>query len=247
MAGERVHKDGNLRDRVKRVVERERNKTYYRVLHMPIWLWVFFVLPGHLTYALFAFGPDWRHAVWLGIVFAVCVWRGLEGRLPGVEPSPYVTHYGVAQPNLPYRVVCYTATWIALLVPFTINAVGMLVAAASGTWSLDLLFLWLYYPLALLVVVATALDLTPRARRTTLNEGAERAWFYIAIWTIAPAQLVAWGAWRLVSQFGGDPLVLARFRFVVFALVAGTFFMLGYKAVLPRTARFYFPEPSHAR
>ncbi len=97
---------------MKKVVERERNKTYYRVLHVPIWLWVFFILPGNMTYDLYLHGPDRRHAIWLAIVFVVCAWRGLLGRLPGVEPRPYVTHYGVDRPNLPYRVVCYTAAWI---------------------------------------------------------------------------------------------------------------------------------------
>ena len=56
---------------MKKVVERERNKTYYRVLHVPIWLWVFFILPGNLTYDLYLHGPDTRHAIWLAIVFVV--------------------------------------------------------------------------------------------------------------------------------------------------------------------------------
>jgi hypothetical protein len=37
---------------MKKVVERERNKTYYRILHLPIWIWVFFIMPGHLTFAI---------------------------------------------------------------------------------------------------------------------------------------------------------------------------------------------------
>ena len=39
---------------MKKVVEREKNKNYYRVLHVPIWIWVFWILPGHLTAALYA-------------------------------------------------------------------------------------------------------------------------------------------------------------------------------------------------
>src|SRR5688572_4277612 len=142
---------------MKKVVERERNKTYYRVLHLPIWIWVFFVLPGHLTFALYAHGPDRRHAIWLALVIAACIWRGLAGCLPGVEPKPYVTHFGVHQPNLGYRVVCYTAGWIVLLVPFALNLVGMLLAVFTGAWKIDQLYDWLYYPLAALVVLATAL------------------------------------------------------------------------------------------
>jgi hypothetical protein len=224
---------------MKKVVDRKRNKGYYRVLHVPIWLWVFWILPGHLAYALFTGGPDTRHWIWLAVVTAVCAWRGWLGRLPGVERRPYITHYGKHQPNLWYRVVCYTAAWIDLLVPFTLNAIGMAIAAVTGEWLLGRLFETLYYPLALAVVLATVFDMTPRARRSTRDEGAERAWFYVAIWTVVPAQVVAWGAWRLISQYGGDPLALARLRLAVFVVVAVTFFTLGYKEILPRTERLH--------
>ena len=114
---------------MKKVVERERNKIYYRVLHLPVWIWVFFVLPGRLTHDLYSHGPDRRHGIWLLLVTIGCVWRGIAGRLPGVETQPYVTHFGVHQPNLWYRVVCYTAAWIDLLVPFTLNFLGLVLAA----------------------------------------------------------------------------------------------------------------------
>jgi hypothetical protein len=223
---------------MKKVVERERNKTYYRVLHLPIWVWVFFILPGHLTFALYTPGPDRRHAIWLAIVVAVCIWRGLAGRLPGVEPKPYITHFGVHQPNLGYRVVCYTAAWIALLVPFTLNLAGMVMAASTGTWEIDQLYVWLYYPLAALVVLATAFDFTPRARRSTANEGAERAWFYVAAWTVIPAQLTGWAMWRLGSrmEFGHEQLTLVRLGTTV--LVAAVLLTLGVMGKLPRTERY---------
>ena len=35
---------------------RIRNKGYYRVLHWPIWIWVFFLAPGPLVFSLFAHG-----------------------------------------------------------------------------------------------------------------------------------------------------------------------------------------------
>ena len=51
---------------MKQAVFRERNKQYYRVLHSPIWIWVFWMFPGWpLTYDLYAHGPDWRHWIWL--------------------------------------------------------------------------------------------------------------------------------------------------------------------------------------
>jgi len=214
------------------------------VLHAPIWIWVFFVLPGHLTYALFTSGPDWRHGAWLAAVTAVVVWRGLAGRLPGVEPRPYITHYGVAQRNLVYRRVCYTAAWIDLLVPHTLNALGLVAAAATGRWLLAELFAWLYYPLAAVVVLGTLLDITPRARSTTLQEGAERAWFYVAIWTIVPAQVVAWGAWRLGFYLGLAPLPLAWLRVAAFGVVTAVFLGLALAGILPRSARYYVSRPT---
>ena len=109
---------------MKKVVERTHNKNYYRVLHVPIWIWAFWILPGHLTGDFYAHGPDRRHWIWLAIVAVGCAWRGFAGRLPGCEPKPYITHWGVDQPNLWYRVICYTTAWIALLVPFTLKSPG---------------------------------------------------------------------------------------------------------------------------
>jgi len=229
---------------MKKAVHRDRNKTYYRALHVPLWVWVFFILPGHLLYALFTKGPDARHLYWLIAVVIVCAWRGHVGRLPGCEFQPYVTHYGVSQPNLPFRVVCYTAAWIDLLVPFAMNAIGLVLAVATGRWRLGELYRWLYYPLAATIVLATALDLTPRARRTTLHEGAERAWFYVAAWTVVPAQLAAWAAWRLGGRLGLDPPALAWLRLGTFFSVAGALIWLGVAERLPRTDRYVEQESS---
>jgi len=231
---------------MKRIVTREKNKGYYRVLHVPIWIWVFFVLPGHLTYALYVDGPDRRHWIWLALVFTACAWRGLRGRLPGVEPRPYVTHYGADQPNVPYRVVCYTAAWIDLLVPFTLNLIGLIVAVMSGRWILSQLYAYLYYPLALAVVLATVFNRTPRARRSTVNEGVEKAWFYVAVWTVVPAQVIAWAAWRLGGRLDLSQPELARLRLLSFLLVGVVMFWLGLLGRLPRTQRFRLETESTA-
>jgi hypothetical protein len=132
---------------MKKIVERGCNKGYYRVLHVPIWLWVFFVLPGDRTSALYQHGPDRRHGIWLAIVFVVCAWRGFARRLPGVESEPYVKYYGTDQPNLPYRMVCYTAAWIDLMVPFILNLLGLIIAAMTGRWLITPLYAYAYYPL----------------------------------------------------------------------------------------------------
>src|SRR5438045_3745331 len=47
---------------------RERNKISYRFAHWPIWIFVFFIAPGPLTFDLFAHGFDSRMALWLTAV-----------------------------------------------------------------------------------------------------------------------------------------------------------------------------------
>jgi hypothetical protein len=226
---------------MKKVVERERNKSYYRVLHVPIWIWAFWILPGHLTAALYAHGPDRRHWIWLGVVTIVCAWRGLLGRLPGVEPLPYITHYGEEKPNLWYRVVCYTTAWIDLVVPFTINLIGLAVNFFTGRWVINNLYVRLYYVLAAIVVLATVLDFTPRARRSTRGEGAEKGWFYVAVWTVVPTQLASWAMWRLGRFFDLPAASLGHLRLATFLIVAGLFLALGFLGRLPRTERYHVP------
>jgi len=227
---------------MKKVVERERNKNYYRVLHVPIWIWAFWILPGHLTADLYAHGPDRRHWIWLAVVTAVCAWRGFAGRLPGAEPQPYITHYGEDKPNLWYRVVCYTTAWIALLVPFTINLTGLVINFFTGKWMIVSLYRNLYYVLVGMIIVATAIDFTPRARRSTRGEGAEKGWFYVAVWMVVPTQLASWGMWRLGRYFDLSPAGLGHVRLVSFIVVAGIFLALGVLGKFPRTKRYHIPK-----
>ena len=227
---------------MKKAVARDRNKTYYRVLHIPIWIWAFWILPGHLTTDLYAYGPDRRHWIWLAVVTAVCMWRGFAGRLPGVEPQPYITHYGEDKPNLWYRVVCYTTAWIALLVPFTINLTSLVVKFLTDKWVIIGLYRNLYYVLAGAIVVATLLDFTPRARRSTRDEGAEKGWFYVAVWMVVPTQLASWAMWRLGRYIDLSAASLDHLRLATFIIVAGLFFTLRFLGKLPRTERYHVPK-----
>ena len=69
---------------------RERNKLYYRFNHWPIWIFVFFIAPGPMTFALFEHGFDVRILDWLAVVMIGTGIAGLAGKLPGVEPKPYI-------------------------------------------------------------------------------------------------------------------------------------------------------------
>jgi hypothetical protein len=166
----------------------------------------------------------------------------LLGKLPGVEPQPYITHYGTDQSNVAYRMVCYTAAWIDLVAPFALNFFGLLIAVMTGRWIMRELYLWLYWPIAIAIVAATALGVTPRAAATTRNEGAERAWFYVAIWSVVPSQVAGWAMWRLGPRLGLAGHSLNEARLFAFAGVAGLFAVLAAAGKLGRTARLHLDE-----
>ena len=103
---------------------RERNKISYRVAHWPIWIWVFFIAPGPLTFDLFEHGFDSRMALWLGAVLVGTGIAGLRGRLPGVEPRPYIIRFTEDRPNPLYRRVCYTLAWSEVIAFALLNIPG---------------------------------------------------------------------------------------------------------------------------
>ena len=138
--------------------------------------------------------------------------------------------------------VCYTAAWIDLLVPFAINLIGLAINFFTGRWIINDLFFKLYYPLAALVILATILNFTPRAQRSTRNEGAEKGWFYVTVWMVVPTQLAGWAMWRLGKFFNLSTESLGHLRLATFLIVAGGFFTLGLLGKLPRTQRYHIPE-----
>src|SRR2546430_10486468 len=87
---------------------RERNKIRYRLAHWPIWIWVFFIAPGPLTFDLFAHGFDRRMALWFTAVLIGTRVAGLRGRLPRVEPRPDILPLPEDRPKSPHRRLCFT-------------------------------------------------------------------------------------------------------------------------------------------
>ena len=85
---------------------RDRNTVGYRLAHWPIWITVFFLVPGPLIFDLFNSGFDWRMGAWLGIVLLGTGIAGLMGQLPGVEPQPYIFRFHEDKPNPVYRRIC---------------------------------------------------------------------------------------------------------------------------------------------
>ena len=109
---------------------RERNTRLYRLAHWPIWIWVFFLAPGPLTFSLFAHGFSLWNSLWLAAVLVGTGVAALRGRLPGAEPGPYILRFDEDKPNPLYRKVCYTFAWNAVLSFALLNLAGIVIDVA---------------------------------------------------------------------------------------------------------------------
>ncbi|HTU45121.1 MAG TPA: hypothetical protein VMF91_08670 [Bryobacteraceae bacterium] len=210
---------------------RERNKVYYRVLHWPIWIWVFFLAPGPLTFDLFARGPGLRNLAWLLCVLFCTALAGIFGQLPGVEPRPYILHFCEDKPNPLYRRICYTFAWNALLNFALLNLTGLIIAVVTGTWYLKQIYARAYFPLLLAILCCGIFGWLPRAGRSTKNEGVERRYFYGAVWAIPLAQVLLMVLWKTLPRTHAADVV----KLIAFLLVLLSFGSAAAFGVLPRT------------
>src|SRR5688500_2417045 len=126
---------------------RTRNKLYYRFNHWPIWIFVFFIAPGPLTFDLFERGFDMRLIAWLSLVVAGTGIAGVFGKLPGCEPAPYIIRFTEDRTNPLYRRICYTTAWGAVVAVAVLNAGGLLEAIGTGAWGLRRMYEWLHLPI----------------------------------------------------------------------------------------------------
>lgn len=210
---------------------RSRNKIYYRLAHWPIWIWVFFLAPGPLTFSLFARGPAFRNLIWLLCVLCGTGLAGLLGQLPGVEPRPYILRFCEDKPNPPYRRVCYTFAWNALLNFAILNFAGLCVAVFTGAWRLKQLYDRYYFPLLLAIVLLGAFGWLPRAGRSTKNEGVERRYFYAVVWAVPLAQAVLSVLWKVLPRSHAADIV----KLLAFCAVLASFSFASILGMLPRT------------
>jgi hypothetical protein len=210
---------------------RERNKATYRLSHWPIWIWVFFIAPGPLTFDLFQSGFDRRILAWLGVVLVGTGMAGLRGRLPGVEPAPYIIRFTEDRPNPLYRRVCYTVAWSEVIAFAVLNMAGLVYAIATGEWRLRQMYDAAYFPIVGTIWLLGAIGQLPRVKRSTQGEGHERRFFYGSVWAVCVAQPVLWLFWKVLPQtVAGDTTKLAIFVGVLVAM--GNLARLG---LLPRT------------
>lgn len=210
---------------------RARNKASYRLNHWPIWIWVFFIAPGPLTFDLFAHGFDWRMAAWLGVVLVGTGLAGLRGRLPGVEPAPYIIRFTEDRPNPLYRRICYTFAWSAVVTFAVLNVAGMVWAIATGVWKLRQIYDVAYFPIAGTIWLLGALGLLPRVKPSTQGEGHERRYFYGSVWAVCIAQPALWLLWNVLPRGRSwDSLKL-----VIFVGILAYVGNMARRGLLPRT------------
>ena len=210
---------------------RTRNKLYYRFLHWPIWIFVFFIAPGPLTFDLFERGFDWRMAVWLGVVLVGTGLAGLNGCLPGVEPAPYIIRFTEDRPNPLYRRICYTMAWSEAITFALLNIAGLIIAITTGHWILKQIYRYAYLPLAGTIWLLGAFGQLPRVKPSTAGEGHERRYFYGSVWAVAIAQPVLW----LLYLIQPKTQVADLFKLVVFIGILVLVGYLSYRGRLPRT------------
>ena len=209
---------------------RHRNKLYYRFNHWPIWIFVFFIAPGPLTFDLFEHGVDARMLTWLAVVLAGTGLAGILGQLPGSEPRPYIIRFTEDRPNPLYRRICYTTAWGEVVAFAVLNIAGLVWAVATGEWRLKQMYEAAYFPIAGTVWLLGALALLPRVKRSTKGEGHERRYFYGSVWAVCVAQPTLWLLWKVVPHTRSGDL----FKLAVFI---GILILMGQQARLGRLPR----------
>jgi hypothetical protein len=214
-----------------RVKIRAFNKPIYRVSHWPIWIWVFFLAPGPLTFDLFAHGFSRGNFTWLVCVLIGTGIAGVRGKLPGVETAPYILRFTEDRPNPLYRRVCYTFAWADVVTFATLNFTGLAIAAVTGQWHMKQIYDYAYFPVYGSVLLLGAFGILPRVRPSTKGEGTERRYFYGSVWAVTFAQTLELILWKLLPP--GRTADIAKFVVYAVALVAvGFCAALG---LLPRT------------
>jgi hypothetical protein len=210
---------------------REQNTSLYRLVHWPIWIWVFFLAPGPLTFTLFAHGFGRGNLAWLLAVLGGTGVAGLRGRLPGVEPRPYILRFDEDKPNPLYRRVCYTFAWSAVLSFALLNLSGLLIAAATGSWYMKQIYHYAYLPVCGTILLLGVAGVLPRVRPSTKGEGTERRYFYGSVWAVTVSQALLLALWKTLPETRVANLMKLGL-FVGALLVMG---LAAYRGVLPRT------------
>jgi hypothetical protein len=210
---------------------RTRNTRLYRLAHWPLWIWVFFLAPGPLTFSLVAHGFGRANLAWLALVLIGTGIAAVRGSIPGAEPAPYILRFDEDKPNPLYRRVCYTFAWNAVLSFALLNLAGLVIASATGTWYLKQIYNYAYAPLCATILLLGAAGQLPRVRKSTKGEGTERRYFYGVVWAVVIAQTVLLAFWKALPNTRTASLIKLAIFCATLLLTA----FAAYRGVLPRT------------
>jgi hypothetical protein len=210
---------------------RTRNTRLYRLAHWPLWIWVFFLAPGPLTFSLFAHGFGRGNLAWLALVLIGTGIAALRGSLPGAEPAPYILRFDEDKPNPLYRRVCYTFAWNAVLSFMLLNLAGVTIAAVTGTWYMKQIYDYAYAPLCAIILLLGAIGVLPRVRPSTKGEGTERRYFYGSVWAAVIAQTLLLIVWQALPKTQTASCI----KLVVFVATLAAVAFAAYRGTLPRT------------
>ncbi len=133
--------------------------------------------------------------------------RGAFGKLPGVEPRPYIIRFTEDKPNPLYRRICYTVAWSELLAYALLNLTGLLIACWTGKWRMAQIYDAAYFPDGRCWSGFWAYWASYRALRSPpKGEGVERRYFYGTVWAVPCAQAVLWLLMASAAHQRGDEL-----------------------------------------
>jgi hypothetical protein len=156
---------------------------------------------------------------------------GLRGKLPGVEPRPYIIRFTEDRPNPFYRRVCYALAWSEVIAFAVLNITGLAYAVATGEWKLRQFYETAYFPIVGVIWLLGALGRLPRVKASTQGEGHERRYFYGSAWAVCIAQPIMWLLWKALPQARtADALKLA-----VFVMILAYVGNMARRGLLPRT------------
>jgi len=210
---------------------RDRNTRIYRLCHWPIWIWVYFLAPGPLTFSLFAHGFHWGNWLWLAAVLVGTFIFVVRGTLPGCEPQPYILRFDEDKPNPLYRRICYTFAWNAVLSFALLNLAGLATAAATGAWYMKQIYNYGYLPLSVVILILGFAGKLPRVGPSTKGEGTERRYFYGSVWAVTAAQTALLILWKTLPTNQATSLI----KLFVFVAVLAFMGLLAYQGKLHRT------------
>jgi len=179
---------------------RDHNTPLYRLAHWPIWIWVFFLAPGPLTFSLFAHGFHLGNTIWMAVVLVGTGIAVVRGKSPGVEPRPYILRFDEDKPNPLYRRICYTFAWNAVLNFSLLNLAGLIIASVTGVWCMKQIYTYGYFPLCAIILLLGILGKLPRVGPSTKGEGLERRYFYGSVWAVTTAQTLLLVLWKTLPN-----------------------------------------------